>query len=319
MTEWWEQAYKGGGPAKVKDFPRSLYPPDVPASSGYKPSKDGPDVIAYKRTISRLGRWPWQTFDDKFSNQFSHGKGGNVGDTGVAGFQRQQKIGDSGWIGQKTFDNLRYALVPAHLSHGGEQAMDQTAINLINEAWDMFQGQAPPAKYTPLKRKYIPSPNYSSRGGSSVRLIVVHTAEGAKTIEELGNFFASSSAGVSSHAGADDTKDTIGEYVQRSGKAWTQGNANPVAVSLELCAFANWSSNQWNQHPVMLENCARWIAEEAKQFGIPITKLTASQAQGSGKGVCQHADLGSWGGGHWDCGGSFPMDKVLDMARGYNV
>jgi hypothetical protein len=167
-----------------------------------------------------------------------------------------------------------------------------------------------------LTRKAIPSPNYSSRGGSAVRLIVIHTAEGALTIEELGNFFASTSSGVSSHTGIDDKPGIVGEYVKRGNKAWTAASANPVAVQTELCAFAKWSRDEWNRHPTMLENCAKWIAEEAAAFDIPITKLTASQAQGSGRGVCQHADLGSWGGGHWDCGSSFPMDHVLDLARG---
>jgi hypothetical protein len=167
-----------------------------------------------------------------------------------------------------------------------------------------------------LTRKPIPSPNYSSRGGAGVRLIVLHTAEGALTIEELGNFFASTSSGVSSHTGIDDTAGVVGEYVKRPNKAWTAGNANPVAVQAELCAFAKWSPDEWQRHPAMLDNTARWIAEEAAYFGIPITKLSAAEAQGSGRGVCQHNDLGSWGGGHWDCGGGFPIDQVLDTARG---
>ena len=167
-----------------------------------------------------------------------------------------------------------------------------------------------------LKRKWIASPNYSSRGGAKVRLIVVHTAEGARTIEELGNFFASSSSGVSSHVGIDDKAGTIGEYVKRPNKAWTAANANPVAVQAELCGFAKWSRDEWMRHPHMLENCARWLAEEAAYFGLPLTKLNEAQAQGSGRGVCQHADLGSWGGGHWDCGSGFPIDHVLEMARG---
>lgn len=316
MTEWWEKAYRGGGPAKPKGFPRPLYPKDVPKSSGYSPSGDGPDVIAFKRTISRLGRWPWSDFNDTYTDEFAHGRpGGHVPDTGVAGFQRQQKISDTGWIGQATYDAMRYALVPEGLPHAGEQGMDATSVEMINEAYDLFHKPPPPAAAAPLKRKYMPSPNYSSRGGASVRLIVLHTAEGATTIESLGNFFASSSSGVSSHVGIDDQAGVVGEYVRRGDKAWTQGNANPVSVSVELCAFSSWSSSQWGQHEAMLENCARWIAEEAKQFGIPITRLSASQAQGSGRGVCQHVDLGSWGGGHWDCGGSFPMDKVLSRAK----
>jgi len=168
-----------------------------------------------------------------------------------------------------------------------------------------------------LKRVWIPSPNYSSRGGAGVRLIVLHTAEGARTIESLGNFFASSSAQVSSHTGADDKANTVGEYVKRGNKAWTSANANPVAVQIEACGFASWSTSEWqNNHKNMLNNIAAWIAEEAKAYGLPITKLNSSQAQGSGRGVCQHRDLGSWGGGHSDCGNGFPMDDVIRKAGG---
>lgn len=165
-----------------------------------------------------------------------------------------------------------------------------------------------------LKRVWIPSPNYSSRSGS-VRLIVLHTAEGARTIESLGSFFQGN-VGASSHVGADDKVNTVGEYVKRANKSWTQAAFNSYAVSIELCAFASWNIDEWNRHPNMLDNCAKWIAEEAAAFGIPIVKLTPSQAQGSGRGVCQHVDLGSAGGGHTDCGSGFPMDRVLEMAKG---
>ena len=319
MSEWWEKPYKGGGPAKVKGFPRPLYPPNTP---GHEASKRGPDVIAYKRTICKLSRWgPWdpESWDDGYWTDFADGKDGLSSTaesrlwSGVAGVQWQQKIDATGNLGQATFDALRYALVPTG-PHAGEQAMDSVACDLINEAYDLFNKPPPPSKLT---RKAFPSPNYSSRSGATVRLIVIHTAEGATTIESLGNFFANPSVDASSHVGADDKKGVIGEYVKRGNKAWTQANANPVAVSLELCGFASWSTDEWNRHPNMLENCARWIAEEASAFGLPITRLNSTQAQGSGRGVCQHKDLGGWGGGHHDCGSGFPMDKVLDMARGF--
>ena len=167
-----------------------------------------------------------------------------------------------------------------------------------------------------LQRVVIPSPNYSSRGGSRVRLVVLHTAEGALTYQSLGNYFASSSSGVSSHVGIDDTAGVIGEYVRPDFKAWTQGNANPYSVAAELCAFASWSYEQWQGHGVMLENTAAWVAEECARFGIPLRRLSAAQAQGGEAGVCQHVDLGSAGGGHWDCGPGFPMDDVMEMAAG---
>lgn len=171
-----------------------------------------------------------------------------------------------------------------------------------------------------LKRVRIASPNYSSRGGAGVRLIVLHATEGALTYQALGNFFANPASGVSSHVGIDDTPNTVGEYVDRAAKAWTASGANPVAVQAELCAPSGasmgWSAAQWNAHPHMLANTAAWIAEEAAHFGLPIVGLTPAQAQGSGRGICQHADLGAWGGGHSDLGPHFPINSVISMAAG---
>jgi N-acetylmuramoyl-L-alanine amidase len=167
-----------------------------------------------------------------------------------------------------------------------------------------------------LHRVSIPSPNYSSRNPAGVRLLVLHTAEGARTIESLGSYFANPASAVSSHAGADDKANTIGVYVQRADKAWTQSGANSVAVSIEMCAFTAWDSAEWHRHPNMLANCAAWLAEEAAAFGLPLVRLSPSAAQGSGRGVCMHRDLGSWGGGHVDVGDGFPFSEVLAMATG---
>lgn len=174
-----------------------------------------------------------------------------------------------------------------------------------------------------LKRVWIASPNYSSRSGS-VRLVVVHTAEGARSFRDLGAFFGNSSSQVSSHTGIDNERGTIGEYVKRPNKAWTQASYNSMAVSTELCGApfdtsqpcgANWSAAEWNKHDAMLANVADWIREECEYYGLPITKLSASQAQGSGRGVCGHVDLGPAGGGHYDPGPNFPWSRVMEMAR----
>ena len=168
-----------------------------------------------------------------------------------------------------------------------------------------------------LNRVWMPSPFYSGRGGAGVTTIVIHTAEGATTIESLGGWFQNPTAQVSSHTGADDKANTVGEYVKRDMKGWTQGDANGWCVSLELCGFAAWDSAEWQRHPNMLANCAAWIGEEAAAFGIPIVGLTPAQAQDPNtRGVCQHIDLGQMGGGHVDCGDGFPFDQVLAMASG---
>jgi hypothetical protein len=123
------------GPA----FPRPLYPPD--AKPGHTPSSDGPDVLAVKRALWRGGRWPGPAsgFDDSYSNAFSHGKpGGNVGDSGVEGFQRQMKIQATGWIGEQTANAIRSARIPDELPNSGEPLMDQTAVDLMEKAVKQF-------------------------------------------------------------------------------------------------------------------------------------------------------------------------------------
>jgi hypothetical protein len=151
-----------------------------------------------------------------------------------------------------------------------------------------------------------------------VRLVVLHTAEGARTYQSLGNYFKGN-VGASSHVGIDDTPGVVGEYVRTPYAAWTQASYNSAAVSAELCAFAGWDAAEWSRHPAMLRNAADWVAEECARFGLPIRALSAGEAQGAGRGVCQHADLGSAGGGHWDCGPGFPMADVLAMAAGIDL
>ena len=125
-------------------YPRPLYSPDA-SKKGKAPSGDGPDVMAYKRTLSRLGRWePWEpaSWDDSFSNNFSHGRGPNVADSGVEGFQRQMNLDDTGWVGENTFKALASARVPEGKPHAGEMGMDANACNLVAEAFEIYGGQA---------------------------------------------------------------------------------------------------------------------------------------------------------------------------------
>ena len=162
---------------------------------------------------------------------------------------------------------------------------------------------------------WMPSPHYSTSRGPYNK-IAFHTTEGAMTIEALGNWFANPSAGCSSHHGADQYKRTLGAYVYEQYKAWTQGNANPYCLSLEMCAYASWSRSTWLGKPVLLDNAAEWLRYCVDKYAIPWTLLNDSQAQNPDvRGICQHVNFGSWGSGHHDCGGGFPMDVVIDKAR----
>jgi CHAP domain len=131
-------------------FPRPLYPPDA-NTKGKTPSPNGPDAEAYKRAMWRGGRWPGpaSNFDRTFSNAFSHGKSGNVSESGIAGFQRQTGLDDSGWIGQQTFEKICASRIPGGLPNAGQPLLDVQAQNLLAEAYTMFGGADPiPSKKT---------------------------------------------------------------------------------------------------------------------------------------------------------------------------
>ena len=144
--EWYTHPYKGGPMVAVPGFPRPLYPPGA-KSKGRVPSPDGPDVKAYKRVVSRMGRWkPFEPskWDDSFNDAFSLGRGtGMVGDSGVRGCQRQQGLEQTGYVGEKTFNLFRSARVPTG-PHEGEMAMDAAAVNLIEQAWKIYGGDPTP-------------------------------------------------------------------------------------------------------------------------------------------------------------------------------
>lgn len=162
----------------------------------------------------------------------------------------------------------------------------------------------------------IASPNFSPRNGATVRLIVVHTAEGAATTTELGNFFANSANQVSSHVGIDDQG--IEQYVDYAQEAWTILSANPISDNAELCGFAAWTRDQWlTGHMPMLRNAAAWIEQRCAARGIPVVKLTPADVAAGKAGVIGHVDwtLGMHEGTHTDPGGGFPWDVVITLAQ----
>jgi hypothetical protein len=175
-----------------------------------------------------------------------------------------------------------------------------------------------------VARLWMPSPNYSSsRGG--VRLIVLHTTEGATTIQSLANHICKPGTPASYHCAADNhAQNRVAEYVKRNHSAYGQASANSVSVCCAACTPSgganSWSRSYWlDRQGWLLDSMAGWVAEEARAYGIPIVRLSASQAQGSGRGVCGHADLGGWGSGgqgRSDPGAGFPWDYVLAKASG---
>lgn len=169
-----------------------------------------------------------------------------------------------------------------------------------------------------LTRVWKPSGNNSN--GSAKRLIVLHTTEGftSPTGAEDCAIYFQGDVGASSQVCIDNYHPgKIWECVTRSDGAWTQCNYNSVSVAAEQCGYASWSREKWlNEQSSLLHNTADWVAEEAAKLGIPIRELTSSEAQGGAAGVTYHSRLGSTGCGHSDPGGGYPIDKIIEWAKG---
>lgn len=167
----------------------------------------------------------------------------------------------------------------------------------------------------------IPVNKYSSRYGERVRLVVIHTSEGARDVFSLAAFLNRPGVNASYHGAVDDQR--YEAYVNYSNAAWALRNGNQESDNLCLCAFAGWSRAEWLRHPRMLELTAGWIAERCTARGLPVVRLDdpdVGQAMRDDRhrgGVCDHDGYtkGTGDGTHWDVGENFPWDLVMPRAQ----
>jgi hypothetical protein len=159
------------------------------------------------------------------------------------------------------------------------------------------------------------SPCQSSRGGVRPRLIVLHITvshnrPGSGDVKAIADYFGHLSTQASSHI-INDAEGNDCRCVPDEAKAWTQAAYNPQSLSIEQVEYADKPRAAWlKDNAKGLENTALWVAYWSVKYGIPLRKSTSN-------GVCQHRDLGAAGGGHVDCGPGYPIDVVIEKARGY--
>jgi hypothetical protein len=137
--------------------------------------------------------------------------------------------------------------------------------------------------------KYVPSPNYSLRGGAAVRLFVVHDCEGSYA-GSVG-WFAQVRSQVSAHLVLRKDGLEATQCVPMDRKAWHACAANPYSDSLELEGFEKDGFSD-----AELDAAAAIVAWGLHRRGLPCRWAE----HGEGAGFCSHYDLGPAGGGHFD-------------------
>lgn len=133
------------------------------------------------------------------------------------------------------------------------------------------------------------SPNFSSRGGDVIRLIVVHDCEGS--YDGSIAWFSTPKSKVSAHYVLDKSGDDATQMVQCANKAWHCCAFNSASIGIEMEGFeANgFPAEEW-------QSMANVVAYMLHAYGLPAQWATGGQ----GAGFCRHYDLGVAGGSHHD-------------------
>lgn len=138
--------------------------------------------------------------------------------------------------------------------------------------------------------KHVQSPNFSSRNGRAISLIVVHDCEGSYAGSI--NWFANPASQVSAHLVLREDGLEATQMVDFADKAWHAVAYNSVSIGLELAGFSakGFGDSEW-------DDAAAVVAFLLHKFKLP-PRWSPMGAQGPG--FCSHYDLGIAGGGHKD-------------------
>ena len=172
---------------------------------------------------------------------------------------------------EKVFGRERYLILSASEVFIGDNGISNSSGNTYSNNGQRFTGlpcndlgnQFPFA----VIQDAAHSSNYSSRAGSAITHVTVHTIQG--TYAGAIAYFKMSSANVSCHYNMRCTDGQITQMVCEADKAWHACNANPFAVGIEhegYVADPSWYTN------VMYESSSSLTKSIAARNNIPILK-----------------------------------------------
>lgn len=144
-----------------------------------------------------------------------------------------------------------------------------------------------------------PSPNFSSRSGTRVDLLVLHDCEGG--YEGSIRWFETSQSKVSAHYVVREDGGEVTQMVDLANSAWHACALNRRSVGVEMSGFASCGFEA-----SLLATTTRMFAYLSHHLQIPVRHARA----GVGPGIASHSDLGAAGGGHHD-----PSDDPSFMER----
>lgn len=166
--------------------------------------------------------------------------------------------------------------------------------------------------------------NQSPRtAGTKPRLVFIHTTEshdrpGRGDVDSIHAWFDNPASQASSHVIIDEEGHST-TCVPDPMKAWTQGQYNSLALSIELIGWASTPRWQWVKRTKQLNKAAKFTAYWCRTHEIPTDRgqISGAHINVIKAGIVGHAQAGAIGGGHHDPGEGFPWDVFLRKVRYY--
>lgn len=156
-----------------------------------------------------------------------------------------------------------------------------------------------------------------ARRASSIRLVVLHSAEGSSA-KGVAAFFAQKSTQASTQLAADQT--CCVRMLPDLVIPWGAPGANSNGLHIEMCGYARWTREQWLAKDAMLRRSAYKVAMWCFHYAIPARYVTVkSLVDGTAHGLTFHVDVSKAfkGSDHWDPGPGFPRDVFLSYVKTY--
>lgn len=160
--------------------------------------------------------------------------------------------------------------------------------------------------------------NFSSRRGQTPQIIAWHQTvsreRGWDSQDGLTAYANSPSSGVSWHLLIGRSQGRCTFSVPLNMKAWTQGNANPFAIGIEVEAMGDEPSYVTGAGERKLLAVTR---ELGRRFNIPMRHGKVINCRVVISGIVEHSELGACGGGHSDVTpwSTAPLIKKLAPAK----
>jgi len=166
--------------------------------------------------------------------------------------------------------------------------------------------------------------NFSSRNGSPIQAIAVHSTEsldhpGFDDLHGVRSWFDNPEAEASSHLGIDG-EGHVEKWVRDADKAWSILQLNPVTLNIEFVGRAAQSRAEWERDQIHAG--AQWAAYWGIKHGVPTQRGEVTNIHGfpviTRKGIITHKDLTDAGfGTHTDPGPQFPLARFINLAQEY--